>query len=195
MVIGITGGIGAGKSVVSRVLRCRGYEVYDCDAEAKALMDASDEIKMAIASRLGQECLGTDGSLNRRHIAGVVFADAAHRGWLNTLVHAKVHEDLERRIANSGSNPFFVESAILHTSHLDLKCDQVWIVDAPEPVRLARAVARDGADEQEVRRRMAAQASELDEIEAPTTTIDNGGHLALLPQIDILLENSKLLKI
>lgn len=195
MVIGITGGIGAGKSVVSRVLRCRGYEVYDCDAEAKALMDASDEIKMAIADRFGEECLGADGSLNRRRIAGVVFADAAHRGWLNALVHAKVHEDLERRIANSGSNPFFVESAIMHTSHLDLKCDQVWIVEAPEAVRLARTVTRDGADELSVRRRMAAQTRELDEIEAPTSTIDNDGRMALLPQIDKLLENSKLLKI
>lgn len=187
MTIGITGGIGAGKSVVSRILRCKGYEVYDCDAEARALMDNSDEIKQAIACQLGAECLLTDGSLNRPQIARIVFADDAQRAWLNALVHAKVHEHLVRRMTESDSEPFFVESAILHTSRLDERCDEVWVVDAPEGVRLQRACERDGVEEEKIRNRMAAQAGELENIAAPVRIITNDGNAALLPQIEALL--------
>lgn len=192
MLIGITGGIGAGKSVVSRILRSKGFEVYDCDLEARLLMDASESLKQQIACRLGEECIRVDGSLDRAKIAGIVFTSDAHRSWLNSVVHAMVHDDLKSRLEQTQSEPFFVESAILHTSGLDRKCAEVWIVTAPEAVRLERVTLRDGIATREIKRRMLAQAHEFETIDALTGVIDNSGHAELLEQIDSLLAGLKI---
>ena len=187
MVIGITGGIGAGKSVVSRILRCKGFEVYDCDREARLLMDASAEVKDAIAGRFGAECLFEDGSLNRAQIASYVFTDEGHRRWLNSIVHSMVHTVLETRIRQSRSEPFFVESAILRTSGLESICDEIWLVDAPESVRLERAADRDAVDPAKIRCRMEAQAFEFEGFGNKVKVICNDGINPLIPQIDSLL--------
>ena len=95
----ITGGIGSGKSVVSRICRLRGYEVYDTDYEAKRIMDHDAKIRHAITSRWGSAAVFPDGSLNRKHIASVIFADDQERLWLNALVHSAVRKELEARIS------------------------------------------------------------------------------------------------
>lgn len=185
--IGITGGIGAGKSVVSRILRLKGYEVYDCDMEARAIMDASEELKEALRERFGTRCVRPDGCIDRKEIAGHVFGNDSHRKWLNSIVHALVRDDLAARIAGSDSDVFFVESAILHTSHLDEMCDSVWIVDAPEELRLERACRRDGAGRESVLARMKSQRDELANIRCGNVaTILNDGRKPLLSQIEEL---------
>lgn len=190
--IGITGGIGAGKSVVSRILRLQGHEVYDCDSEAKRLMDASGELKSAIACRFGSECVGADGSLDRKAIAGYVFGNDTHREWLNGLVHGLVREDIARRLAGPDAGICFVESAIMHTSHLDEMCDEVWLVDAPEEMRLDRASRRDGADRQAVMARMRSQRDEFANIRCGRVVrIDNDGTVSLLAQIERLTNSNK----
>lgn len=187
--IGITGGIGAGKSIVSRILRMQGFEVYDCDFEARLIMDNSAEIKQAIAKRLGPECLDDQGCLNRPEIARRVFADSNHRLWLNSIVHHRVREDVVEKARQSGSKEFFVESAILKSSGLADYCKQIWIVDAPIDVRLKRAAERDGISENQVRDRIAAQQSEYEDFPANAiqVRIDNSGQISLLHQIQTLL--------
>lgn len=193
MVIGITGGIGAGKSVVSRILRCKGHTVYDCDSEAKALMDASEILKREISRRLGVQCILEDGSLNRREIAACVFSDSSHREWLNGKVHSMVRIDIERRIAQefaeSGEGSiFFVESAIMKTGGLDALCDAIWVVDAPEDLRLQRACSRDGADAEHVMNRINTQRDELTGFSCPIEQIENDGADSILLQINKLLK-------
>lgn len=198
-IIGITGGIGSGKSVVSRILRLQGYEVYDCDSEARLIMERSAEIRESLTERFGKEAVNHDGTLNRRHIADRVFGNSEELKWLNSIVHKAVREDVARRrelksegdlsLPDDVSAPLFVESAILATSGLSGMCSEIWLVDAPEEVRLERAMGRDGAARQEIMRRMAAQRKETDALaEYRVCRIDNSGGRSLLGQIDRLLE-------
>lgn len=197
-IIGITGGIGSGKSVVSRILRLLGYEVYDCDSEARLIMERSAEIRESLISRFGSEVVNQEGTLNRRHIADRVFGNAEELKWLNSIVHKAVREDVARRaeltaegdrsLPNGATVPLFVESAILATSGLAGMCCEVWLVDAPEGVRLERAMGRDGASRQEIKRRMEAQKTETDALAAYSVCrIDNSGCRSLLGQIGVLL--------
>lgn len=184
--IGITGGIGAGKSVVSRILRLKGYHVYDCDLEARRLMEASDMIKESLCRDFGGACVRDDGSLDRGYIAAKVFSDAEALQRLNGLVHGCVREDVARW---ADSFPLaFVESAILHTSRLDTMCSGVWLVDAPESLRLERALARGGIDEDNLRRRMESQKEEFGSLPAEkVSVISNDGDTPLLPRLEELL--------
>lgn len=193
LTIGITGGIGAGKSVVSRILRCLGHEVYDCDYEARLLMDASYPLKCRIVGRLGSSCLDSSGELDRAEIARMVFADREALGWLNLQVHALVREDIMNRRDAFGGNLFFVESAILHTSGLDKICDEIWLMEAPESMRIERASARNGVPPEKVMERMEAQKGEFSALadsvpESRIRHILNDGSTPLLPLIASLLK-------
>lgn len=187
--IGITGGIGAGKSIVSRILRQLGFEVYDCDFEARLIMDGSIEIKQAISTRFGAHCVDEYGCLNRREIAHRVFGNIDDRIWLNSLVHAMVRDDVLRKSGHSSSNLFFVESAILKSSGLAEYCSQIWIVEACVNERLKRAAKRDGISENQVRDRIAAQQTEYEDFpaHAKLMKIDNSGNISLLHQIQTIL--------
>lgn len=190
-IVGITGGIGAGKSVVSRMLRCRGFKVYDCDLEARRLMNDSELLKSEIASKMGECCLDADGNLNRIEIAKRVFADDSLRLWLNAKVHAMVRDDIRKRMSDSVADLFFVESAILNSSQLTQMCSSVWLVDAPINVRLKRAAERDGANVKDILARMEAQKNELNDFGSVSCyVINNDGSVPLLPQIDEILNKT-----
>lgn len=198
-IIGITGGIGSGKSVVSRILRLLGYEVYDCDSEARRIMERSAEIRESLTVRFGVEAVNHEGTLNRRHIADKVFGNPEELKWLNSIVHKAVREDVARRaqlnaegdtgLPDGFTAPLFVESAILASSGLAGMCREVWLVDVPEKVRLQRAMRRDGASREEIIRRMEAQRKETDDLSVfCVCRIDNSGRESLLGQIGRLLD-------
>lgn len=183
---GITGGIGSGKSVVSRILRLRGLPVYDCDREAKRIMDTSGEVLAALHDRFGDEVCPEGGPIHRPNLARHVFGDEAHRLWLNALVHRLVRQDLmswRAGLTAMGAEVCFVESAIMASSGLAALCDEVWVVDAPEDIRLQRVAGRDGLTEEEIRRRMESQRKEqtlLKESGISLRVIDNSGASSLL---------------
>ncbi|MDE6338183.1 MAG: dephospho-CoA kinase [Muribaculaceae bacterium] len=190
MLIGITGGIGAGKSVVSRILRLKGYPVYDCDLRARELMDNSSEIKSALCDRLGAAALKPDGSIDRSFIASKVFASDDDRLWLNRLVHGAVREDLGLWTDRQEGDLCFVESAIMVSSGLDKMCDTIWLVDAPVEIRMRRAVARGGATAENIALRIEAQKGEFELLpEGKTVKILNADNGSLLRQIDLKLES------
>ena len=189
-VIGITGGIGAGKSVVSRILRLKGYPVYDCDSEARSLMESSEEILAALQGRFGEECILECGGLNRGYIASRVFNDAEELTWLNALVHGAVREDVRDWVeahASAGKEILFVESAILYTSGLDKMCDRIWLVTAPEELRLERAMQRGGASEEDLRRRIESQRMEFDALPAVKVSEIENSCASLLERVEELL--------
>ena len=136
MIIGITGGIGSGKSRIARELARRGYTVYDCDAEAKRIVAENGEVQQAIVALLGQEAF-IDGRYNTAYVAKRVFAEPALREALNAIIHPAVIQDIERK------QPDFIESAILYEAGLETLCDQVVVIDAPEDIRIARVLGRD----------------------------------------------------
>lgn len=187
--IGITGGIGSGKSVVSRILRLRGCLVYDCDAEAKRIMDESAEVLAALNGRFGEEVCPKGGPIDRKRLAQFVFGSDEERLWLNSLVHRLVREDIMRwrqMAAYTGKEKCFVESAIMASSGLSALCNEIWIVTASEDVRISRVGFRDGIDIDSIRRRIKSQEDEeklLWDSGVPIRLISNNPEDSLLFEI------------
>lgn len=189
MLIGICGGIGSGKSVVSRVLRLRGEAVYDCDLEAKRIMDTSEEVLGALHERHGDAVCPKGGPIRRPELARRIFGSDEERLWLNGLVHRLVREDVERWHAermDAGAPRCFVESAILASSGLAAMCDAIWLVETSDDVRISRVKKRDSLTEEAIRSRIRSQQEEeslLARIDVPVMTIDNSGAVPLLQDI------------
>ena len=136
MIIGITGGIGSGKSTIARELAKRGYMVYDCDQEAKRIIAENADVQQEIIDLLGEEAF-VGGTYNTAYVAKRVFEDSHLLAALNAIVHPAVGLDIMKR------KPDFVESAIIYESGLDILCDRIIVIDAPEEIRIARTIARD----------------------------------------------------
>lgn len=188
--IAVTGGIGSGKSVVCRILSAMGYEVYDCDSEAKAIMDTDAGMKRRIAREIAAGAVGEDGRLDRKAIADVVFADARKLEALNSIVHGAVRDDISRRARGAecrGAQLFFVETAILYESGLDRMVDEVWEVTAPEEIRIRRAMRRDGSDYDRIKARVEAQEAAPKGSHPRVFRIVNDGVEPVVPQISKLL--------
>lgn len=167
MIIGITGGIGSGKSVIAKQLRQMGYEVYDTDSEAKRLIVEDAHVREQITALFGPETY-KDDVYQTALVAQQVFADKTLLARLNAIVHPAVRQDILNRFTSppfrgeSEGGLLFIECAILYTAHLNELCDKVVGVTAPEEVRLARTIARDHSDIDKVRARMRAQNVEED---------------------------------
>ena len=141
MIIGLTGGIGSGKSFLAQALAQRGFAIYDCDREAKRIIAENKDVQAAIKDLLGEEAF-TDGRYNTAYVAQRVFAEPQLLEKLNKIVHPAVKADIFSPFT-SHLSPLFVESAILFESGLDGLCDKIVVVTAPEDVRIARTIARD----------------------------------------------------
>ena len=141
MIIGITGGIGSGKSYLAQELAKRGFAVYDCDRAAKRIIAEDKDVQAAIIRLLGEEAF-TDGRYNTAYVAQRVFAEPQLLKKLNKIVHPAVKADILSHFT-SHLSPLFVESAILFESGFDGLCDKIVVVTAPEETRIARTIARD----------------------------------------------------
>lgn len=182
-IIGVTGGIGSGKSVVCHFLRILGYSVYDSDERAKVLMDSSTSIKSALVAKFGADvCI--DGVLDRRKLAGIVFADAMALSRLNAIVHPAVKADFkdwcERR---REERVVFIESAILIEAGFSDVVDTVWLVTAPVEIRAERIMSRNGCSRQEAILRIRSQKSDAEKEKFASRIIHNSDKKPLIPQI------------
>ena len=157
-IIAINGGIGSGKSVVSRIVTAMGYPVYDCDARARQLMDSSDEIKAAISADIHRACI-KDGLIDRAMLASIVFEDKEKLAILNSIVHGAVREHFASWAENQPGTVCFVETAILYQSGMDTMVDEVWTVDAPLDLRIERVMKRNGLTREAVMSRITTQDS------------------------------------
>lgn len=160
--VGITGGIGSGKSTVCRLFAARGVAVYDSDAAAKRLM--AGPLREAVEARFGQESY-RDGVLDRRYLADIVFRDREALQALDAIVHPAVMRDFEAWASEQQGDYVVLESAILFEAGLEKSVDLTVAVLAPEKLRIERTCRRDGTDAESVRRRIAAQMSD-DELHA-----------------------------
>jgi dephospho-CoA kinase len=191
MIIGITGGIGSGKSVISKELRRMGYEVYDTDSEAKRLIVENVQIRRNIEDLLGKEVY-KDNVYQTQIVASKVFANKSLLVQLNAIVHPAVREDILSRtqdFINNTTSLYFIECAILYTAHLDDICDKVVAITAPEAIRLERTIARDSSDKNKVRARMRMQDVEHD-IQRADIIINNDGSTPVSTLCKELLEQA-----
>ncbi len=177
--IGLTGGIGSGKSTVARVFEALGAKVYRADARAKELMVSDPQIVEALTSLLGPRAY-RDGQPDRAWIASRVFADKDLLAKMNGIIHPRVAEDFERWAADG---IVVLEAAILFESGLDRLVDCVVSVDAPEEQRVARAAARDGVTPGSVRMRVASQMPDSERAARADFVIDNSDGAEVLPQV------------
>ena len=194
--IAITGGIGSGKSVVSRMLNVMGHEVYDCDSRAKSLMTSDEEVVRLLKQEFGEKIYLADGTIDRQRLAARAFADKDALNRLNAIVHPATARDMQqwaKRQADSGADIAFIETALLRTAGLDRMVDEVWHVTAPDEVRIKRVMERSGLTVQQVKERMAAQRVE-DSIADCEQVIVNDNDTALLPQVTRLLELNRTTK-
>ncbi|MDE6467874.1 MAG: dephospho-CoA kinase [Muribaculaceae bacterium] len=187
-IIAITGGIGAGKSVVSHVLRALGYPVYDSDSRAKALMDSDAAIKERLAVEIAREVICGD-AIDRAALARIVFADSVKLAKLNAIVHQAVRLDIAGWVSRQSASRVFVETAILYQSGLNRMVDAEWRVTAPEALRIERVMARNGLSADAVRARIESQRYEPapDEPRPELHELLNDGVTPLLPRIEALL--------
>ena len=194
MIIGITGGIGSGKSTIAKQLRDMGYRVYDTDSEAKRLIVEDTHVRQQIEQLFGSEVY-KDGIYQTALVAQRVFADHSLLAKLNAIVHPAVKADIMNRVSRLASlnsrignqkNLFFIECAILYQAGFDTLCDKVVAVTAPEDVRLARAVARDHSTIEKVRARIHAQEAEKD-VKRADIVINNDGQTPILTLCEEIL--------
>jgi dephospho-CoA kinase len=189
ILIGLTGGIGSGKSEVARMLAERGAVVIDADDVAREVVKPGMPALVAIAERFGSDVVAPDGELDRQALADVVFSDVTHLRALEQITHPAIRSltsamIVEERLA--GTEVLVHEVSILVEMGSSDMYDLIVVVDAPEDVRVHRAVAR-GMNEADVRRRMAAQAERSDLLEAADVVLDNAGDRASLhEQVDAL---------
>ena len=189
MLIGLTGGIGSGKTTIAGALRERGYAVYDTDSAAKRLV-LDPAVRQQIERLLGVDVYDGGRYLTDR-VAKRVFADPELLRGLNAIVHPAVRNDLS--IFNfqfSSEHPFvFVESAILYESGFDSVCDYIVAVIAPKPLRIARTMARDNKSVEEVRRRIKAQMSNCQLRHRVDYVVENNGRQPVSVLVDKLLRH------
>lgn len=186
-IIGITGGIGSGKSIVSRLLRLMSIPVYDCDSEAKRLMLYSTEIRTALINAVGSEVYQENGELNRAYLAEYMFGNVARVAQINGIVHPIVRNDFKRWVKQSDRKIVAVESAILFEAKMETDVDAVWFISAPTNIRIQRAVLRDASNEESVLNRIKSQQSEQEYARQANKIIYNDGSRSLIQQVKELL--------
>jgi dephospho-CoA kinase len=189
--LAITGGIGSGKSVVSRMMNILGVPVYDCDSNAKRLMVNDEFIVSELKRMFGEDCYEDDGTLNRQYIASCIFTDKQNIKRVNSLVHPVVKRDFESWATKQGSNVVAVETAILYESGIVESVDKVLVVWAEKETAIKRTIERSGMSRVQVESRLNNQMSTDDLLLLSDYSLYNDGDEPLLPQVMELVEQLK----
>jgi len=174
-IVGLTGGIGSGKSAVAARFRARGILVVDADQAARAVVEPGTPALAAIAEHFGAGVIQADGTLDRAALRRLVFDDAAERRWLEQLLHPRIGEWLRARLAEAPGPYAILESPLLFEGTQHRMVQRSLLVDVPEEVQVARAAARDGNSPEQIRAIMAAQLSREERRARADDCIDNSG--------------------
>ena len=180
--IGLTGGIGSGKSLIARILRILEVPVLEADAEAKKLMEQDPELIASIKGRFGDHVY-SGGKLDRKGLASIVFKDPAALKELNALVHPAVRRSFTQWADRQNAHYVVMEAAILAETGGHSAFDRIIVVSAPEELRIQRVMQRDGVEEESVRSRMKNQASEEERLAIADHVIVNDGRQLVIPQV------------
>lgn len=191
-VIGLTGGIGAGKSTVSSYLREKGYLILDADQIAHDITAKGSPVLIRIAEAFGADMIREDGNLDRKKLAAVVFSDKQKKLLLEEITTRQVVEIIAEKVEELRKNGkydiIFVDAPLLFEAGVDAMTDFVWMVTAADDVRISRVMERDNISREDVLRRIANQMSNEEKIRRSNEVIDNShGKDELYRQIELLL--------
>jgi dephospho-CoA kinase len=185
--IGITGGIGAGKTFVSKRLEAMGFPIFDSDKVAKQLMNTNPEIRIKLTEWIGEECYNENG-LNRAFVAQKMFNNAELKQQIEQLVHPKVAQAFDKWAEEQESNLVFIESAILYESGFDQYVDKVLMVDADTETRIKRTMQRDICSREQAEQRVNAQMDQAEKRKRADFVLENN------PYSDVNAQLFKLVK-
>lgn len=192
--IGITGGIGSGKSVVSSFFRSMGIPVYDADSASKRLLVTDQRLKAELISLLGHDVYDGD-NLNRAVMAKMIFNDNDLLSKVNAVIHPAVRRDciewfdLHANMIDCKFPFLAVESALIYEAYFENMLDCVLMVYAPKDVRISRVMRRDGMDEASVMARISKQMPDEQKKEMANYVIVNDGVRAIIPQVNAFLDS------
>lgn len=189
--VGLTGGIGSGKSTVAGMLARRGFAVVDADEIARGIMEPGSPVLDEVAREFGADLIDADGALNRRELAFRAFASDAATARLNAITHPAIRAESERRFATAeaaGERTVIYDMPLLVDLGLDKGMDLTVVVDVDVEERVRRLVDTRGLDEDDARARIAQQVDDAARLAAADVVIENNGPLeALEPQVDALV--------
>lgn len=171
--IGITGGIGSGKTAVSDRFQALGITVVDADIASRVVVEPGRPALAAIAEHFGATALNADGTLNRAELRKRVFADPDERKWLERLTHPQINQYLRDELAKAESAYAILASPLLAETGQSRFCQRIIVVDVPVEIQVQRTMSRDANDEAQVRAIIAAQASREQRLELADDVIVN----------------------
>ena len=190
--VGVTGGIGSGKSLVCRIFRSLNVPVFSADDEAKALLETDSEIRLVLTGFFGKE-LYLSGKLNKQMLSDIIFNDRKNLEIVNNAVHPAVLERFTKWCTCQTKSAYVImEAAIIFETGTDSFLDKVINISAPEAIRIERVCNRDSVSKEKVIERINNQLTEKERIEMSDINLVNDGKMMLLPQV---LEVHKLLSV
>ena len=180
LIIGLTGGIGSGKSAVSDRFAALGIKIVDADIASRVVVEPGKPALTEIMSHFGAEILQADGGLNRALLREKIFATPAERKWLETLLHPLINEYIFTELAQAQSAYAILANPLLFETQQDKACDRVLVIDVPVELQKSRTTARDNNSESQVRAIIDAQISREDRLARANDVIVNDQTLAHL---------------
>ncbi len=185
MIVGLTGGIGSGKSAASRVFESLGIGCVDADVVAREVVARGTPALAAIEERFGASLLTAEGQLNRAVLRERIFTSAADKTWLESLLHPLIREQMLAKLKQQPPPYAILVAPLLFENGLEALCDETVLIDVPESVQRQRVTQRDSVDEHQVQRIIDSQMSRADKQAKATHCIENTGSLEQL-ETDVL---------
>jgi dephospho-CoA kinase len=176
--VGVTGGMGSGKSTVCEAFAQTGIPVLFADDIAKELCEQDSVLRKKLIGLLGEESFSSDGSYNRTYVASRIFADQDLKERVEACIHPRVEKEMKRRVntlRSSGQDLVLIEAALVYEAEMDDWLDAVLVVDADEPIRIQRVARRTGLADEEIRKRMFSQIPADEKIQWADYVIKNNG--------------------
>lgn len=180
-VVGVSGGIGSGKTTVTNLFAEYGIEIIDADVIARQVVEPGTAALAAIVEKFGQMVLNQDGQLDRAKLRTLVFNNESSKNWLNQLLHPAIRQQMLLQTQQAQSAYCILSVALLVENQLYKEVDRVLIVDVQEAMQLQRAVLRDQSNKQQIQAIMKAQATRAQRLEVADDIIDNNGATQDLP--------------
>lgn len=187
-IIGITGGIGTGKTAVSDYLAGLGYPIIDADVIARQVVEPGTIGLAQLVAFFGDEILLPDGALDRKALGRDVFAHEAHRRVLEAITHPLIDREVDRQLAMASGEQVFLVAPLLFETEMQERCDEVWLVTTDPERQLERIIARDEVDRDLAEKKVASQLSDDERLRhRPVVLRNDGGLPDLYRQVDLLL--------
>lgn len=172
-IVGVTGGIGAGKTTITQHFQRLGADVIDADVIARELVVPGSQVLAQIHAEFGDDMLAANGELNRAALRALIFKDVEAKAKLNAIMHPAVRERLHLALAATTSAYVILSAPLLLENNLDALCQRVLVIDVPESVQIERTQIRDKVDADQVRAIIAAQISRTERLKRADDIIDN----------------------